>query len=67
MEMKDPKQVITIHVCGPSSDKCECHCPESCGHKWDGPEKELDEGRCVTVTCSRCGMTAMEHSMWVDP
>lgn len=58
---------VTVMACGPHSATCECNCPDSCEHKWDGPVVEFDEGRGSTVTCSRCGMTAFEHSMWVMP
>lgn len=52
-------------VCGPSKGKCICRCPESCDHRWDGPEVELSRG--MSVTCSRCGMLAIQHDLWVLP
>lgn len=61
---------LTVHVCGPSRPTCKCNCPESCEHVRDGPWQELDfdgGGGGGTVTCSRCGMTAMSHSLWVGP
>ena len=61
--MSEPK--VVIHTCGPSTAKCVCKCPESCEHKWDGPNQEFLNG--VSVTCSRCGMTAIQHAMWVCP
>jgi len=60
----DPDQA-TLHVCGPSTTECKCNCPDSCEHVWDGPG--VEEGLMNSVTCSRCGMTAFAHSMWVNP
>lgn len=54
----------TAHICGPQGE-CGCNCPESCGHKWDGPQVAFDG--CVSVTCSKCGMPAINHDMWVLP
>ena len=36
---------------------------DTCEHKWDGPDYESEGGLCFSVTCSRCGITAMSHSM----
>lgn len=45
---------------------CYCACPEGpCEHNWDGPVWE-SESMC-SVTCSRCGCTAMSHDMRVMP
>lgn len=58
---------ITAHICGPSTDKCRCQCPDGpCEHKWDGPTVKWGDN-CYTSTCSRCQMPAVEHSMWVAP
>lgn len=57
---------IAHHLCGPSERPCVCNCPGgACGHIWDGPVKELENG--ATATCSRCGMEAMSHDIWVAP
>lgn len=59
--------VVQIFMCGPSNAKCICKCAEGgpCEHKWDGPWVESeDEGE---VTCSKCGMGAMHHSLWSSP
>ena len=57
---------VTLHVCGPSTAECKCQCPDGpCEHVWDGPG--FDDGQLSTATCSRCGMTAFAHSMWVNP
>ena len=46
-------------------------CPSGpCEHQWDGPERIFDpatEGYGATATCSRCGMDAVAHDMWVAP
>lgn len=44
--------------------KCYCACGSDgpCEHKWDGEWWESDDG-CSSATCSRCGMTAMSHSL----
>ncbi len=58
---------ITIITCGSSTSKCKCACSTGgpCEHKWGGPVKELERG--ASVTCSRCGMDAMSHDLWVGP
>lgn len=59
---------VVAFTCGPSRPGCKCRCPEGdCGHKWDGPTVELDEGLVVTSSCSKCGMTAIDHDLWVAP
>ena len=59
------KEVITYHSCGPSTESCKCECADGgdCEHKWDG--KELKMSGVYTTTCSRCGMPAIDHSLWV--
>lgn len=58
---------VDIIVCGPSTPKCRCQCPDGpCEHQWDGPEIDLGGGA-YSVTCSRCGKDAMSHDMWVAP
>ena len=63
----------TVFTCGPSTATCKCECGREplgpCEHQWDGPERIFDpatEGHGATATCSRCGMDAMAHDMWVD-
>lgn len=36
-------------------------------HVWDGPEVEFDEGRGQSVTCSKCGMWAVNFSLKYGP
>lgn len=60
----DTRDAISVHVCGPSSSRCECQCPDGpCEHQWDGPWHE--DGQTATVTCSRCTALRIDHDMWV--
>lgn len=43
----------------------EKHYVKDCEHDWSGPWKEIDGGG--TVTCAKCGMSAMGHDMVVGP
>lgn len=49
-------------------DACYCDCAAGgpCEHRWDGKPYEDGDG-CVSATCSRCGETAMSHSMRIGP
>lgn len=63
---------VTVFACGPSSQRCKCECGTpggKCEHKWDGDGAEhVDEyGATWSATCSRCGMEAISHDMWVGP
>lgn len=48
---------------------CYCACASGgpCEHTWDGEWYEFSDGlegpTIGTATCSRCGMTAMSHSL----
>ena len=50
-------------------DACYCACSSGgpCEHRWDGEGVEFDDGCGWTASCSRCGSTAMSHSMRVGP
>lgn len=50
-------------------DRCYCACGIGgpCEHTWDGPDWESDDGCAISVTCSRCGSTAMSHDMRYAP
>ena len=49
---------MTIFTCGPQCvDGTE-------NHKWDGPVVKLQNGG--SSSCSRCGMLAIDHSLWMD-
>ena len=47
-----------------SKDACYCDCSRGgpCEHDWSGPGVEIGEGG-WSVTCARCGMDAMGHSL----
>ncbi len=52
-------------------DACYCACghgepPYLCEHKWDGACWESQDGA-SSMTCSRCGTTAMSHDLRVLP
>jgi hypothetical protein len=49
----------------PTKLPCKCNCPESCEHVWDGESVELEDESGFSVTCSRCGILAIEHDMMV--
>jgi len=51
----------------PASCYCACGSNGPCEHKWDGPDWESEDGCAMSVTCSRCGMTAMSHDMRYGP
>lgn len=63
----EKKHLLTAFMCPPSKCTCECAAGGPCEHVWDGPECEFDEGRGSSATCSRCGMPAIEHSLWCLP
>ena len=47
----------------PDSCYCACGTGGPCEHKWDGEPWESDDGCAFSVTCSRCGGTAMSHDL----
>lgn len=66
--VKEKDGQFSLYLCGPQPKTCKCQCPNGpCEHKWDGPVEESDSGLIGSVTCSRCGLWAMDHSMWVGP
>jgi hypothetical protein len=47
---------------------CYCACPDGpCEHKWDGDWWTSEDGCAQSATCSRCGTTAMSHSLRTGP
>lgn len=57
---------VEVFICGGSSN-CRCQCPDGpCEHVWDGPGVDFENGG-GSVDCSRCGMVAMDHDLWVMP
>jgi hypothetical protein len=59
---------VTVFFCGPSRGQCKCECATGgpCDHVWDGPEVPFGD-RGSSSTCSKCGMTAIDHDLWVCP
>lgn len=47
--------------CKPPDITIYC-CPPPCDHRWDGKEASFDN--CVSVTCSKCGVSAIDASMF---
>ena len=35
--------------------------PDACEHQWDGPYVDIENG--TSITCSKCGMSAYQHSL----
>ncbi len=67
------KKDLTVFMCGPKRDhECNSDGPEMCGgidkdgECWEGPATEENKKRANwgSVSCSICGMTAMEKGMW---
>jgi hypothetical protein len=52
------KPSAIIHICGPG---------DTCPHEWDGPEVKSEDGSITSLTCSKCGMDAYTHSLWMAP
>lgn len=52
-----------------NNNACYCACGHGgpCEHKWDGEWYESQDGCMQSVTCSRCGMTAMSHDLRTGP
>ena len=51
----------------PNSCYCACATGGPCVHTWDGKPWESEDGLGFSLTCSRCGTTAMSHDMRVGP
>lgn len=52
-----PVSEVTIHACGRST----------CKHDSDGPLMEIDDGRGISTSCSKCGSLAIDRAMWELP
>lgn len=68
--METLDKIAKDYGCDPSelkhnynSAKCYCACSTGgpCEHTWDGESYETDS--CCSVTCSRCGTSAMSHDL----
>jgi len=69
-DVKKPEyEPVTVFACGSSRGPCKCECATGgpCDHQWDGPWEEFEGGGGGTATCSRCGMSALHHSLWTSP
>lgn len=64
-----------VFECGkPRDHECDGNGPELCGGEnddgtyWQGPATDENKRRARwgSVSCSKCGMTAMERSLWED-
>lgn len=65
-----------LFQCGSGNEKCRCNCDASrdpktfehvCEHSWDG-WREWEEpggGASAEAVCSRCGMGALHHALWM--
>ena len=67
---------VQVFLCGPPKDhKCDTDGPEMCGGEtpdgnlWQevANKENRKKARWGSVSCSLCGMTAMERSMWEGP
>jgi hypothetical protein len=67
---------VSVFGCGRGNATCKCTCgtdakPHVCEHRWDGAQETIEyyEGGAIaqSTTCSRCGMTALSHALWVGP
>ena len=47
----------------PNSCYCACSSGGPCEHTWDGKPYENEEEGVWSATCSRCGCTAISHSL----
>ena len=58
------KMIAHLDPAGP----CYCACPTGpCQHTWDGPDIQIEDGLGYSVTCSRCGTSALSHDMRCGP
>jgi hypothetical protein len=57
--MSDEKEpeIVTAFMCGPNP-KCE--------HDFKG-WREFEDGRGGEAVCTKCGIDAMQHSLWTGP
>lgn len=51
----------------PSACYCACGTGGPCEHDWSGPDWQSEDGCACSVTCARCGTTAMSHDMRYAP
>jgi len=51
----------------PNGCYCACATGGPCEHTWNGEPYESEDGAVWSATCSRCGVTALSHSVRIDP
>ena len=51
----------------PTACYCACASGGPCEHKWDGAGWTSEDGCGWSATCSRCGATAISHSLRTAP
>ena len=56
-------EVAKCNLRADSACYCACGTGGPCEHDWDGKPYESDDGCTWSATCSRCGITAMSHSL----
>ena len=61
--MKAEYGLEALHKPDPNRCYCGCSTGGPCEHKWDGEPYENEEEGVWSATCSRCGCTAMSHSL----
>lgn len=56
---------VSSHCAHTADSACYCDCGNGglCEHKWDGEPWQSADGCGWSATCSRCGITAMSHSL----
>ena len=52
-----------LHRPDPNACYCACNSGGPCEHTWDGKPYENEEEGVWSATCSRCGCTAISHSL----
>lgn len=60
---------VSSHCAHTADSACYCDCGNGglCEHKWDGEPWQSADGCGWSATCSRCGITAMSHSLRTAP
>jgi len=62
------RQLIDVNQVKPITERYTLQpAPAPCSHEWDGPTWKSDDGLAESVTCSRCGISAMDHDLRTAP
>lgn len=74
VEVKTPCGCRCGYRCGgpgvcelPALECIEKHYVRDCDHLWSSPFVTTPDGLGESVTCSKCGMSAMDHDMRCGP